>query len=175
MSVLTCYMIITQTPRLLLTHFTEDDAPFILRILNTPGWLQFIGDRNVKTLEVAEEYTKEKLIGAYARFGFGMYAVKLKTTHEIIGMCGLVKRDHLEHADIGYAFLPEFTGQGYAREAATAVMEYANSTLGLQPLLAIVTPGNRNSIKLLEKLKFIFQRHVALNGEELMLFKQGQQ
>ena len=165
-------MTITQTPRLLLTHFTEEDAPFVLRILNTPGWLQFIGDRNVKTLEVAEAYTKEKLIGAYTRFGFGMYAVKLKDTLEIIGMCGLVKRDHLEHADIGYAFLPEFTGQGYAREAATAVMEYANRVLGLQPLLAIVTPTNNSSIRLLEKLNFAFQRRVALNGEELMLFKQ---
>jgi len=166
-------MLITQTPRLLLTHFTEQDAPFILRILNTPGWLQFIGDRNVRTPEAAEQYTKEKLIGAYQQFGFGMYAVRLQDTREIIGMCGLVKRDHLEHADIGYAFLPEFTGQGYAREAAAAVLEYANQTLGLKPLLAIVTPNNTSSIKLLEKLNFNFQRRVAMNGEELMLFKQA--
>jgi [ribosomal protein S5]-alanine N-acetyltransferase len=165
-------MIITQTPRLLLTHFTETDAPFILRILNTPGWLQFIGDRNVRTLEVAQEYTKDKLISGYTKFGFGMYAVKLKDTGEVIGMCGLVKRDHLEHVDIGYAFLPEFTGQGYAKEAAAAILEYANDTLGLRPVLAIVTPDNSSSIKLLAKLNFAFERSVAVNGEELFLFKQ---
>jgi|SRR5215213_1669414 len=165
-------MLTLLTPRLFLTHFTEHDAPFILRILNTPGWLQFIGDRNVKTLEVAQQYTKDKLIAGYAKFGFGMYAVKLKETQDLVGMCGLVKRDTLEHADIGYAFLPEYTGQGYALEAAAAVLKYANQTLGLHPLLAIVTPGNRSSIKLLQKLNFAFQRNIVQNGEELLLFKQ---
>lgn len=160
------------TPRLLLTHFTEQDAPFILRILNTPGWLQFIGDRNIKNLETAQQYTKEKLIASYTKFGFGMYAVKLKETQELIGMCGLVKRDNLEYADIGYAFLPEFTGQGYAIESAKAVLDYANNTLQLHPLLAIVTPGNASSIRLLDKLNFTFQRSIVQNGDELLLFKQ---
>ena len=165
-------MIIIETERLLLEHFTEDDAPFVLNILNTPGWLQFIGDRNVKTLEVAQQYTRDKLIGGYAKFGFGMYVVRLKENNEAIGMCGLVKRDHLEHADIGYAFLPEYTGKGYALEAAIAVKQFANQTLGLNPLLAIVTPANSSSIKLLEKLNFVFERKISQNGEELMLFRQ---
>ena len=162
------------TPRLLLTEFTEEDAPFILRILNTPGWLQFIGDRNIKTLESAHQYTKDKLIAGYAKFGFGMYAVKLKETQELIGMCGLVKRDNLEHADIGYAFLPEYTVKVYAIESASAILEYANTTLGLKPILAIVTPGNDSSIRLLEKLDFAFQRNVVNNGEELLLFRQAE-
>ena len=164
-------MQITQTPRLLINHFTPDDAPFILNILNSPGWLQFIGDRNVKTLEAAQQYTKDKLIGGYEKFGFGMYAVRLKETNETIGMCGLVKRDYLQYADIGYAFLPEFGGKGYALEATTAVLRYANETLKLDPILAIVTPANLGSIKLLEKLDFAVQGNIVQNGEELLLFK----
>lgn len=164
-------MQITQTHRLLINHFTPDDAPFILRILNTPGWLQFIGDRNVKTLEVAQQYTQDKLINGYEKFGFGMYAVRLKETNETIGMCGLVKRDHLQHVDIGYAFLPEFGGKGYALEATAAVLRYANETLTFDPILAIVTPGNLGSIKLLEKLDFALQGNIIQNGEELLLFK----
>jgi RimJ/RimL family protein N-acetyltransferase len=164
-------MQITQTPRLLINHFTVADAPFVLEILNTQGWLQFIGERNVKTLEAAEQYIKEKFMGSYQKSGFGMYAVRLKETNETIGMCGLVKRDHLEHADIGYAFLPQYAGKGYALEAATAVLDYANNTLKLHPILAIVTPTNTGSIKLLEKLQFILQGTLPDNGEELLLFK----
>lgn len=163
-------MQITQTPRLLVNHFSEQDAPFVLQILNTPGWLQFIGDRNVKTVEAAEQYIKEKFMGGYQKFGFGMYAVRLRETNETIGMCGLVKRDHLEHADIGYAFMPEYGGKGYALEAAAAVLQYANNTLGLNPLLAIVTPDNVSSIKLLEKLRFVLQGTITDNGKELLLF-----
>jgi RimJ/RimL family protein N-acetyltransferase len=163
---------ITETSRLRLTQFTEEDAPFVLQILNTPGWLQFIGDRNVKTLEIAKDYTKEKLIAAYTKFGFGMYAMRLKDTGEIIGMCGLVKRDNLDHADIGYALLPEFSGKGYAREAASAVLKHANEVLKLNPILAIVTPGNNSSIKLLENLQFSLQGNVVHNGTELLLFQQ---
>lgn len=168
-------MQITQTPRLLINHFTPADAPFILSILNTPGWLQFIGDRNIKTPEAAEQYTKEKLIGGYEKFGFGMYAVRLKETKETIGMCGLVKRDNLQHADLGYAFLPEFGGKGYALEAAKAVLTYANDTLKFNPILAIVTPTNYGSIKLLEKLDFVLQGNIIQNGEELLLFKRTAQ
>src|SRR5215207_76743 len=95
-------MKIIETSRLVINHFTEEDARFILNILNTPGWLQFIGDRGVKTLEVAQQYIKDKLLAGYQKFGFGMYAVRLKDTDETIGMCGLVKRDNLEHPDLGY-------------------------------------------------------------------------
>lgn len=164
-------MHITQTPRLLINHFTEADAPFVLKILNTPGWLQFIGDRNIKTPEAAQQYTKEKLLAGYTKLGFGMYAIRLKDTNETIGMCGLVKREHLEHADIGYAFLPEYGGKGYALEATAAVLQYANDTLKFNPILAIVTPGNHSSIKLLEKLNFLLQGNITQNNEELLLFK----
>jgi [ribosomal protein S5]-alanine N-acetyltransferase len=164
-------MNITQTPRLLINHFTEADAPFVLEILNTPGWLQFIGDRNIKTLEAAQQYLKEKFLGGYEKFGFGMFAVRLKENNETIGMCGLVKRDHLQHADIGYAFLPQHAGKGYAIEAAAAVLQYANHTLKLHPILAIVTPDNNSSVKLLQKLNFVLQGTITDNDTELLLFK----
>ena len=75
-------------------------------------------------------------------------------------MCGLIKRDFIEDVDIGYAFLPEFWGHGYAQEAAAAVLEHGKRDFGLARIVAVVSPGNESSIKLLKKLGF----HVRKNG-----------
>jgi RimJ/RimL family protein N-acetyltransferase len=164
-------MTIAETARLHIRWINETDAPFVLQLLNTPGWIQFIGERGVHTTEDARRYIAERFTASYAKFGWGMYLVLLKESGLPIGMCGLVKRDNLEHADLGYAFLPEYGGKGYALEAATAVMQFATETLQLRPILAIVTPGNQRSIVLLQKLDFAFQKKITDNGEELLLFK----
>lgn len=164
-------MTIAETGRLLIRRFNEADAPFVLRLLNTAGWLRFIGERGVETMADARRYIIEKFAGSYATHGYGMYLVQVKETGVPIGMCGLVKRDSLEHADLGYAFLPEYGGKGYAFEAAVAVMRLATETLKLNPVLAIVTPDNKSSIALLQKLDFLFEKTITDNGEELLLFK----
>lgn len=164
-------MQIATTERLVLRHFTEEDAPFVLRILQSAGFLQYIGDRGVKNLHDAVQYIKDKFLKPYASLGFGMYAIELKEGGIAIGMAGLVKRDHLTHADLGYALLPEYGGQGFAQEAASAVIKFTRETLQLDTLLAIVTPNNRSSIRLLEKLGFKFEKEIIQNDETLLLFK----
>lgn len=165
-------MSIIETARLQLGHFTLDDAPFILELVNDPSWIQFIGDRGIRTLAQAEAYLQTGPMASYAKNGFGLYLVWRKADKVRLGMCGLVKRPSLPHIDIGFAFLPQFTGQGFAFEAATAVLHHARYDLNLTPIVAIVAPGNHRSIKLLEKLGLRFQKMVSLaeNQPESMLF-----
>ena len=121
--------VILETKRLLLREFVSDDSEFILELVNTPDWIQFIGDRNIRTQGVAEEYIQETLQLSYAKNGFGLWLMELKDTEEPIGMCGLVKRKSLEHVDIGFALLPQFARQGYTFEAAKATLSYAKEKL----------------------------------------------
>jgi RimJ/RimL family protein N-acetyltransferase len=141
-----------QTPRLTLRPLDENDAAFVLGLLNQPSFLQFIGDRNVRTLEQARAYITAGPQASYARNGFGLLLVQSKTAAAPIGMCGLVKRDYLPDPDIGFAFLPEYCSQGFALEAARAVLDDALDSQTMQRIAAIVQPDNAASIKLLGKL-----------------------
>lgn len=165
-------MNIIETNRLILRKFIIDDAGFVLELLNSPSWLKYIGDRNVKNLEDAKNYISDKLISSYIKNGFGLYEIILKKDNIPVGMCGLIKRDTLENIDLGFALSPVFTGNGYAFEAAFATLNYAKTVLKLERIIAITTTENKNSIKLLEKLKFVFEKMVLLSNEEeeLMLF-----
>ena len=154
-------MIVVETKRLRLRHFTADDAEFVLRLLNEPSFLQNIGDRGVRDVDDAVRYLENGPIASYAQHGHGLNAVLLKESGEPIGMCGLLKREQYDDVDVGYAFLPEFWGQGYAVEAASAVLEHGRRTLGLTRAIALVSPGNAGSVRVLEKLGFAFSRTVA--------------
>ena len=151
-----------ETPRLRLRPFTLEDAPFALRLLNEPSFLEHIGDKGVRSLEDARRYLEGGPMASYARHGHGLLAVELKEARALIGMCGLLKRDNLDDADLGYAFLPEAWGRGYALEAARAVMDEARRGR----VLAIVSQANAASIRLLEKLAFRFERLAALHEGE---------
>lgn len=159
-------MKILETERLLLREITEGDAEFILELLNEPGWIQNIGDRGVRTIEDARAYIVEKLVAGYERNGFGLYLVELKETGASAGMCGLVKRDSLEDVDIGFAFLERFWSKGYAFESASAIMDYAQTQVGLKRIVAIVSPDNRGSIKVLEKIGMHFERMIKMPGDD---------
>jgi len=143
---------ILETERLILRQLTIRDTPFIIELLNTEGWLKFIGDRNVKTAEQARQYLINGPLKSYADNGFGLYMVCLKASRTPVGMCGLIKRNYLPHPDIGYAFLPGATGNGYAFEIAKAVLQFAFKELKAERILAITLPENETSVKLLKKL-----------------------
>jgi [ribosomal protein S5]-alanine N-acetyltransferase len=153
------------TPRLALRALSEEDAPFILGLLNEPSFIRNIGDRGVRTIEDAVAYIENGPLVSYARFGFGLYLVTLNNTGASIGICGILKRDALPEPDIGFAFLPAYWSQGYALESATAVKDYARTAIGLPRLLAIVNPSNSSSIRLLEKLGFAYESMTRLSGE----------
>ena len=151
-------MALLETKRLILREFTFDDAAFILTLLNEPSFIRYINDKNVRNLEDARQYIDNGPMASYARNGFGLYLVELKNSGVPIGMCGLLKREELPDADIGFAFMPEFWCKGFAFEAARAVMTDARERLGLKRILAIVMPDNTTSIKLLKKLGMTFER-----------------
>jgi len=163
---------ILETERLALREFTTDDMDFIIRLLNSPGWLEFIGDRNVKNDDAAAAYLVNGPIKSYKENGFGLSLVETKSEKIPIGMCGIINRSYLEHPDIGFAFLPEFTGSGYAYEIAKATMDYAKNKLKIDTVLAVTVPANIKSIKLLEKTGFVFTKTITFpdETEELMLF-----
>jgi len=149
---------VLSTSRLSLRRLDEGDAAFIVELMNDPDWLRFIGDRGVRTLDDARDYIATGPGAMYARHGYGLYAVERRNEPGPIGICGLVRRDWLEDADLGFAFLPAFRGAGYAREAAAATLEHAKDDLGLHRVLAIVSPENEASVRLLAKLGMTFQR-----------------
>ncbi len=164
--------IIIETERLILREFTTNDAAFIYELVNTPIWLQFIGQRNVHSLTDAKLYLKNGSIKSYSENGFGFYAVLQKDTNTLVGMCGLIKRETLENIDIGFAFLPSFIGKGFGFEAATATLTYAHTALNINKIIAIVDPENTVSIALIKKLGMVYENRVRLSSDdiELMLF-----
>jgi RimJ/RimL family protein N-acetyltransferase len=163
------------TPRLRLRRFTESDAPFALALLNDPDWLRFIGDKQVRTLEDAGAYLREGPITMYARFGLGLLCVDLKDSGQTIGMCGLIQRDGVADLDIGFAFLPAFRDQGFAREAASATLAHGHDSLGIKRIVAFTAPDNSRSVRLLGKIGMQIERTVTLpdSAEELLLFASG--
>jgi RimJ/RimL family protein N-acetyltransferase len=168
-------MHVLATERLALRHLEDRDAPFMLRLLNDPAFIRYIGDRGVRTEEDAVRYTREGPVASYSTHGYGLYLVELLASGEPIGICGLVMRDYLDHPDIGFAFLPEFGRQGYGFESASAVKAYALDALGIPRLLAITSQDNVASIRLLEKLGLVFEHMISPPGrdEVLRLFSTG--
>ena len=161
-----------ETEQLRLREFVLDDAEFIIELLNQSSFIQFIGDKGVRSVDDAKKYIATGPIESYNRHGFGLYLVQLKESNKPIGMCGLLKRDTLDAVDLGFAFLPEFWGKGYACEAAAAVLDHARDVLKLTRILAITNPDNDASIKLLYKLGFQFERVMKLScdSDEVKLF-----
>lgn len=161
-----------ETARLALTRLSADDSEFIIRVLNEPSFLRYIGDRGVRTLDDARRYIREGPAAGYARYGHGLMRVGLKSGGTPIGMCGVLRRDTLPEPDLGFSLLPEYWSQGYAFEAAEAVMRHARDVLHLDRILAITTTDNEPSMRLLGKLGFRFDRLVRLGEDptELRLF-----
>ena len=158
-------MPVLTTERLELRRLTLDDARFILRLVNEPSWLEFIGDKRVRTLEEARGYLAKGPLDMYARLGFGLYLTELREGATPIGICGLIKRDSLPDVDVGFAFVPEHWGKGYAYEAASAVLEYGERVFAMKRIVAITSPGNRRSIRMLERLGMVREQSLELDGD----------
>lgn len=158
------------TPRLVLTELTADDAGFIVALLNSPGFLANIGDRGVRDADDARRYVTQGPAASYAAHGFGLWKVSLRADGTPVGMSGLLKRDELPFADLGYAFLPAHAGQGYATEAGAAALDFGFRCKGLPRILAIVRPGNEASMRVLGKLGMDERGVVQLDHQALHVF-----
>lgn len=154
-----------ETARLTLRELQAGrDEDFVLRLLMSRGFVDNIGDRGVRDLDDARRYILDGPGASYAQNGYGLWRVARREDDSPIGICGLVRRDGLEAPDVGYAFLEESWGQGYAVEAAAATLDYARRTLGLSVILAITKPGNQASMRVLEKIGLRFKKMITLPG-----------
>jgi RimJ/RimL family protein N-acetyltransferase len=162
-----------ETERLILRPTSAEDSEFLIELLNTPKWLKYIGDRNVRSVEDAQAYIKNRIQSQFERLGYGSYTVIRKADNVKIGACGLYDRDGLEGVDLGFAFLPKHERQGYAFEAANRIKQAGLEEFGLSELKAITTKDNTASHQLLVKLGFEFEKTVQLPSEfrELLLYK----
>jgi len=160
---------ILETERLVLRELNTNDAVFILKLLNTPTWLKFIGDKKVHTIEDAKNYLVKGPIDSYKKNGFGLWLIILKKDNAPIGMCGLINRESLDDIDIGFALLPEHEKLGYGFEVASATMNYARNVLGINKIVAITDPRNIASIKLLNKMGLQFEKTIKVAEHDTTL------
>jgi len=159
--------VILETDRLILDELVaERDALFIFQLLNEPGFLENIGDREIYDLDAACGYIEDRQGRSYRENGFGLWRVTSRHSGDSLGLCGLVRREGLEFPDVGYAFLEIAWSKGYAQEAAAATIAHARDVLGLKTLAAITKPENKASQRVLEKVGFQFQGMIDLPGHE---------
>jgi RimJ/RimL family protein N-acetyltransferase len=155
-------MIVCETARLQLRHLLDSDAPFILELLNEPDFIRNIGDREVRTLEDARRYIQHGPMVSYSQHGFGLFLVQLRAGAVPIGICGLLKRDYLPDVDVGFALREAHRGRGYAFEAAAAAMRHGTEDLGISRIVAITSPDNQASMRVLRKLGLEFERTLRI-------------
>ena len=155
-----------ETERLRLDWLTLDDVPLMLAIWNDPAFMTHVGDRGIRTPEQAEQALRDSAFATYKDFAYGPFRVTRKEDGVAMGVCGLYKRDYLDDPDIGFALLPDYCGSGYGWESALAVRDHARDDLGLKRVTAIVSPANRPSIGLIEKLGFHHERNFVAPDDE---------
>ncbi len=160
------HVIVCESARLAIRRLTLDDADFIVELLNDPGWLEFIGDKHVRSESDARDYIASGPQAMVARRGFGLDVVERKSDGLRLGLCGLIKRDTLDDVDLGFAFLPAARGLGYAREASLAALEHGQRAFGVMRCAAITSTDNLRSIRLLESIGFVFQRVITMSPED---------
>jgi len=157
-----------ETKRLILRPVdVERDAAFVLQMLNEPDYIANVADRGVRTVAAAKDYIREKFLLGHERYGVGYCVAELKSSGTPAGSCGLIKRDGMEDFDIGYSTLTQYAGNGYAFEAASAMMEYCRTQMDLKRIVAFTSPTNLKSAHLLEKLGLRFERMVQVPGFEI--------
>ena len=162
-----------ETDRLILKPAEVQDADFFLELYNMPSFIQYIGDRNLRTKEDAENYITNRFIPQIEKLGFGNYVVILKEDHTKIGAVGIFEREDLDVLDIGFSFLEKYEGKGYAYESANKLKEVAATDFGVHKISAITTKDNFSSQKLIERLGLKFQKMVTIPEDvvELMYYE----
>ncbi|WP_298439259.1 GNAT family N-acetyltransferase [uncultured Ferrimonas sp.] len=164
-------MVLCESERLLIRQFQAEDAKFIVELLNQESFIRYIADKQVRTEADAIRYLEEGPWASYQQYGFGLNVVQLKGCNTPIGMCGLLKRPELDFPDLGYAFLPQYCGQGYALEAAQIVLHHGFSIYSLNQVLAVTLPENLASNRLLQKAGFRCTGTVNLYGSDNNLYQ----
>lgn len=161
-----------ETKRLIIRSTNIDDGAFIYELLNTPKWIKYIGDRNLKSAKDGENYIKEKMIPQLKRLGYSNNTVILKESNTKIGSCGLYNRDGIDGVDIGFAFLPKYEKKGFAFESASELIKFSKKHFNIKKISAITTKENKASQKLILKLGLNFDKIIEIppNNDEMLLY-----
>jgi len=159
-------VVIAETPRLRIRHLTAEDAAFTCQLLNQPSFIENIADRGVRTEVDALHYLAEGPIKSYRQHGYGLFLVEDCNSYVPLGFCGLLYRNNLQEIDIGFAFIPQCWGKGYAFEAASAVLHFGYDKLKLKRIVGLTTAGNTASIKVLHRLGMRFEKTVQMQPSE---------
>ena len=146
------------------------DAAFFMELVNTPKWIEFIGERNVKSIADAEKYIQDKMISSYEKYGFGNYAIILKDTNQVIGSVGLYKRPDFDYFDVGYALMPAFENQGYTSEAVKEILNFARQTLKHNKVLGFTAADHVASQRVLIKNGLSFIKEFEYSGDLCYLY-----
>lgn len=162
-------LLILETNRLWLKPVTTSKAAFVIEMYNSPKFIQFIGDRNIRTLEDAEKYITDKFLPQWEKLGYGNFVIERKEDGKTIGAVGIFQREGLDVGDIGFSFLPEFEGKGYGFEAASKLLKKAFTDFGLTKVSAITTEENIMSQKLILKLGLKYVKKIRLPEEKVDL------
>jgi RimJ/RimL family protein N-acetyltransferase len=145
-----------------------------MELMNTANYLKYIGDKNIRTIKDCENNLKNGALKSYKEHGFGFYKILLKEeNNKCIGSCGLIKRDNLEHVEIGFTFFPNYEGKGFGYESSIAILKIAKEQFNIKKITAITLEINKNSIKLLEKLGLSYEKRVKPfeDDKELLLYQ----
>ncbi|MEO9893952.1 GNAT family N-acetyltransferase [Aurantibacter sp.] len=161
-----------ETERLILQPTSTKDSEFIFQLFNSPKWLKYIGDRNIKSVENAKQYINDNMMPQLQKLGYSSYTIIRKKDQQKIGTCGLYNRNGLDGIDIGFAFLPEYENKGFAFEAANRLKNAAFTEFDIERILAITKKGNSGSHKLLKKLGLELSGTITLPNDntELLLY-----
>ncbi|MFL6708597.1 MAG: GNAT family N-acetyltransferase [Massilia sp.] len=159
-----------ETPRLLLRPFTIDDAEAWLPLIALPEIVRYTGETPTTTIEGAREVLRSRPLHDYAAHGFGRMACIERASGRLVGFSGLKFVAHLGEVDIGYRFLPDCWGKGYATESASVLMAAGRREHGLQRIVGQVDPANHASVRVLVKLGLRFEKEFEDEGELIHLY-----
>lgn len=147
-----------ETPHLILRPFTIDDAEAYWPLLNLPEVLRYTGEDPKPSLDAVREVLLTRPLRDYEVHGYGRMACIEKSSGRLVGFSGLKFVDDLQETDIGYRFLPDCWGKGYATESASALMAQGRAQHGVTRIIGLVQPANGASSRVLEKLGLVHER-----------------
>ena len=164
------------TQRLSIQPTSEEDAILIYELMNTPKFIQFVGNRNIQSIEEARAYIRKKMLPQLHSLGYSNYTIIRKEDNKKLGACGLYNREGLDGIDIGFGLLPQYEGKGYAFEASQRILKAAIEDFKIKSIKSITSKENLGSQALLKKLGFRVSGSITLPGEteELILFTNTQ-
>lgn len=157
---------ILESERIKLMPLAICDAPFIFELLNTPDWIKYIGDRNIKNELDARNYLRTGPLKSYEEHGFGLLKVQLKSTSTPVGLCGLLQRDFLDGPDLGFALLPAYFGKGITYESCQILLASLVKSKKFEKIYAFTNKANVPSRNLLLKIGFIFEKQFNPYSED---------